>query len=117
MKSLLAALLVALACSDTLLAQPRDRTLEKFDLALARTPALRMELGPDPPAPRTFGVFTLVPPHGRGEMIRVSVPIGALVSRAARSVAAANRRRHEADARREVQDDLARLLAGKRKTR
>ena len=58
------------------------------------------------PLPKTFGVFTLVPPTGPGEVLRVSVPIGEFVSRAFKSVAAANHRRQEATARRKVQAEL-----------
>jgi len=53
--------------------------------------------------PKTFGVFTLVQPIEPGEMVRVSIPVGELVSRAFKGVAAANQRRQEAAARRRVQ--------------
>jgi hypothetical protein len=33
-------------------------------------------------APTTFGIFTLVLPTGRAEIIRVTIPIGELASRA-----------------------------------
>ena len=59
---------------------------------------------PGPPA--KLGIFTLVPPTGRGEIIRVSVPIGELVSRAFKSLSEANRRRQEAASRRKVEANL-----------
>jgi hypothetical protein len=52
--------------------------------------------------PKSVGVFTLLPPERPGEILRISVPIGELVSRAFKGVAAANRRRQEAAARRRV---------------
>jgi hypothetical protein len=107
MKGLAAGLLVSLACSAPLLAQERDPALARISLALQQpSPIVR---GVDPvqrAAPRTFGIFTLLPPTGRGEMVRVSIPIGDLVSRAFKSVAAANRRRQEDAARRKVEAAL-----------
>ena len=103
MKGLAAGIVVSMACSVPLLAQERDRSLERISLALQQP--LRLARGLDPvesAAPRTFGILTLVPPTGRGEMVRVSVPIGELVSRAFKGAAAANRRRQEAAARQTV---------------
>lgn len=107
MKGLAAGILASVVCSAPLLGQERDRSLERIGLAL-RQP-LSIVGGVDPvesAAPKTLGVFTLIPPTGRGEMVRVSVPIGELVSRAFNSVAVANRRRQEAAARREVEAAL-----------
>jgi hypothetical protein len=107
MKGLAAGILVSVACSAPLHAQERDRFVERISLALRQPlPILR---GVDPvesAAPRTFGIFTVVPPAGRGEMVRVSVPIGELVSRAFKSAGMANRRRQEAAARRKVEAAL-----------
>ena len=107
MKGFAAGILVSVACSAPLQAQERDRSLERIGLTLQQP--LPIVRGVDPvesAAPRTFGIFTLVPPTGRGEMVRVSVPIGELVSRAFKSAAAANRRRQEAAARRKVEAAL-----------
>lgn len=59
--------------------------------------------------PTKLGIFTLVPPTSRGEMVRVSIPIGELVTRAFAGVAAANQRRQEAAARRRVEEALEEL--------
>ena len=69
-----------------------------------------------PPRPTRLGVFTLVPPETNGEVVRVSIPIGQLVSRAARAVSAANHRRAERRADERVRKDLDRFFgsAGQR---
>jgi hypothetical protein len=106
MKALAGGLLVSVACSAPLLGQERDRSLERIRLGLQQPLPVS---GVDPvasAAPKTFGIFTLVPPTERGEIIRVSVPIGELVSQAFRGAAAANRRRQEAAARRKVEAAL-----------
>ena len=108
MKAVVCGLVIsAVACSAPLLAQERDRSLERISLGLqAPLPVLR---GVDPvesAAPKRFGIFTLLPPTKPGEMIRISVPVGELVTRAFRAVAAANRRREEAAARRKVEAEL-----------
>jgi hypothetical protein len=107
MKGLAAGLLVLLACPAPLLAQERDPALARISLALQQ-PTLIVR-GVDPverAAPKTFGIFTLLPPSAPGEIVRVSIPIGELVSRAFKSVAAANRRRQEEAARRKVEAAL-----------
>jgi len=107
MKALAGGLLVAVVCSAPLLAQERDRSLERISLALQQPLPIVHDLAPEESAvPKTLGIFTLVPPVGRGEMIRVSVPIGELVSRAFRGAAMANRRRQEAAAQRKVEAEL-----------
>jgi hypothetical protein len=53
-----------------------------------------------------LGPFTLGTTQLRGEVIRLSLPIGDYVSRGARVLAAANRRRREMAARRRVEADL-----------
>jgi hypothetical protein len=107
MKGFAGGLLVSLVCWAPLAAQERDRSLERIRLALQQPlPVVRDGGLVESGAPKTLGIFTLVPPAGRGEMIRVSVPIGEFVSRAFKGVAAAHRRRQEAAARREVQAAL-----------
>jgi hypothetical protein len=109
MKGLAAGILASVACSAPLFAQERDRPLERLSLALQQPLAasVRGAAPVDGARPKALGVFTLVPPTGRGEMIRVSVPVGDLVSRALSGAAAANRRRQEAAARRKVDAALA----------
>lgn len=103
MKGRSAGVVVSLFCSAPLLAQERDRSLERISLALQQpAPIVSSSVFLEPQAPRKLGIFTLVQPTLRGEIVRVSVPIGELVSRAFKGVAATNRRRREAAARREV---------------
>jgi hypothetical protein len=107
MRGLRAGFLLSVVGSAPLLAQERDRLLEQIDLALQRP--LPMVHRADPfenPTAKKLGVFTLVPPTQRGEMIRISVPIGEMVTRAFRGVAAAGRRRREQAARRDVEAEL-----------
>ena len=107
MKGLAGGLLVSFVCWAPLLAQERDRSLERISLALQQPlPTVRGVSPVESASPKTFGIFTLVPPTGRGEIVRVSVPIGELVSRAFKGVAAANHRRQEAAARRRVEAAL-----------
>ena len=107
MKALAGGLLFSLACSAPLVGQERDRSLERISLALQKPFSIMRGVDPiEVPAPKTLGIFTLVPPERHGEMVRVSIPIGELVSRAFRSVAAAKRRRQEEAARRRVEAAL-----------
>lgn len=109
MRRAVAGLGFALLCCPPLLAQEQDRSLERISLALQQpAPFVDGLFSPDPgSAPRrTIGPFTLVPPTGRGEIIRVSLPIGELVTSAFKQVAAANRRHQEAAARRRVEAAL-----------
>ena len=112
MKALAGGLIAAVACSAPLVGQDRDRSLERISLSLQQpAPALRLPAPVETPAPTTVGIFTLAPPTLRGEMVRVSVPVGDLVSRAIKGIASAHRRRQEAAARREVAAELARFKA------
>jgi hypothetical protein len=96
--------------SPSLLGQERDRALERIELGLQQPPSVLRGFDPVGSAtPTTFGIFTLVPPTGRGEMIRVTIPIGEIVSRAFKANKAARRRRQEATARREVESELQRF--------
>src|SRR5262245_8238293 len=126
MRRLALVIVVVPALSLHLSAQERDRSLERISLALQPPPPLlrsalrevhgasmRQTLGvpllaPLPGSP-TLGPFTLGTSRLQGEIIRLSLPVGELVSRGARALAAANRRRQEADARRKVQADLEAL--------
>lgn len=114
MRAVAATLLVGMVCSVTVSAQTSDRFIERMSLALQQPPSPTLtRIGPaeGSTAPKTFGIFTLVQPELRGEMIRVSVPIGELVSRAFKGTASAHRRRQEAAARREVLAALAAFTA------
>lgn len=107
MRGLLGGLLISLVGGAPLIAQERDRSLERIRVGLeAPLPLVR---GTDPAEstlPKSLGIFTLVEPQLRGEMVRVSVPIGALVMRAVRSVTTGDYRRQEAAARRRVAAEL-----------
>ena len=108
MKGFAGGLLASFICGAPLFAQERDRSLERISLALQQpVPLARNVDQTDGTKPHSVGIFTLVPPTLPGEIVRVSVPIGELVSRAFSGVAAANRRRQEAAARRKVAADLA----------
>jgi hypothetical protein len=61
-------------------------------------------------APPSLGGLTLVPPQTSGEVIRVALPVGELVSRAARSISDANHRRAERKADERVRKDLEQFL-------
>ena len=64
-----------------------------------------------PLTPSRMGMFTFVPPETDGEFIRVGIPVGELVSRAARAVSNANHRRAERKADERVRKDVAQFLA------
>ena len=107
MKGLTGGLLVSLVCSAPLLAQERDRSLERISLALHQPRPIMPSVVPfQGDLPKKLRIVTLVPATGPGEIVRVSVPIGELVSRAFKGVAAANQRRQEVAARRQVEAAL-----------
>ena len=103
MKGLVGGLLVSLVGWVPLLAQETDRSLERIGIALERPLPIVVAVDQaDSALPKTLGIFTFVPPTRPGEMVRVSVPIGKLVSRAFKGVVAAHQRRREIAARQEV---------------
>lgn len=107
MRPLVGGLVIALVYPVSTLAQERDPSLARISLALQRPSLFVASVTSETStAPTKFGIVTFVPPTGRGEMVRVSVPIGELISRAVKGVAAANQRRQEAAARREVETAL-----------
>jgi hypothetical protein len=61
--------------------------------------------------PARLGMLTLLPAQTRGEVVRVSLPIGELVSRGARTISDANRRHAERKADERVRKDLERFVA------
>ena len=98
------------------LAQERPLSLERIDLALQQPFLIVPGTAPvDGAAPTKLGIFTFVQPVRRGEMVRVSIPIGELVTRAFRSVGAVNQRRQEAAARRRVEAALSEFNPGPQK--
>ena len=110
MKALAGGLLVSLVCWAPLVAQERDRSLERISLSLQQPLPIARGVGQVESAlPKTLGIFSLVPPTRPGEIVRVSIPIGDLVSRAFKGVAAANQRRQKATARRTVSAALKRF--------
>ena len=113
----LVALVIALGLPPSVLAQENDRSAERVGAALQRQSLLGSGAltWADPP-PRKLGIFTLVPPEGPGEIVRLRLPIGELVSQAAHALSAAHQRRREASARHEVQRVLSAFIA-QRKTR
>ena len=107
MKGVAGCLLVSLVCWAPLVAQDRDRSLERISLALQQPIPIGRGVGQvESTLPKTLGIVTLVHPTRPGEIVRVSIPIGELVSRAFKGVAAANQRRQEAAARRKVEAAL-----------
>ena len=111
MKGLAGGLLVSLLYAAPLLAQERDGSLERIRLALQQPlPIVSSTVPVQGNLPKKLGIVTFVPPTGRGEMVRVAIPIGELVSRAFKGVAAANHRRQEAAARREVEAALTQFV-------
>src|SRR5215207_7320176 len=64
---------------------------------------------------RKVGILTLIPAAHRGEIVRLSLPLGDLVTRAARSIGAANYRRAERRAREEVRRVMLEMEAQRRR--
>jgi hypothetical protein len=107
MKALSIGLLLWLVSQVAVVAQESDRSLERIALALRQPHPVIHGLGAvEPSGPRKLGILTLVPPGLQGEIVRVSVPIGELVTRAFRGVAAAKQRRQEEAARQRVEAAL-----------
>jgi len=62
---------------------------------------------PSKPDEFRLGILTFLPPDTPGQFVSIRVPVGALASRAAHSIAAAHHRRAENAARDEVAKALA----------
>ncbi|HEY1911997.1 MAG TPA: hypothetical protein VGG73_13815 [Vicinamibacterales bacterium] len=92
---------------------PSPDTLDRIRTALSSPPALDMQtpLWEPTETPHQFGIFTFKTPDSGGEALRLSVPIGELVTRAIRSVKAAQYHRAERKAREEVADVVQQLDA------
>ena len=85
-------------------------SVERVQLALQRAnQQQKLTLSPSPwaePTVRTFGMFTVVFRGSPGEIVKVSLPIGELTTRAARAISNARHRRAERKAGEEVQSAL-----------
>jgi len=114
--------IAALACSYALTvlkaqevnSPSSSASLERVRVALQQrqpSPVIVGPLVPIPPDEWRFGILTFLPPDTRGEFVRVRVPIGALVSGVAHSIAATQRHRDEKAAR----EDVAKALEEFRK--
>ena len=108
----LVALMVGLGLPPLLLAQENDRSVQRISTALQRQSQIGSSVPTwtEPPS-RKLGIFTLVPPAEAGEMVRLRLPIGEMVSTAAQRVSAANQKRRETSARQEVQKALTAFFA------
>ena len=107
MKALAGTLVLGVVSVVPLVGQERDRSLKRIAFALQQPHSLIRGIDPVETAePRTFGIFTFVRPELPGEFVRVSVPIGELVSRAVRGISELKQRRQEEAARRRVEADL-----------
>lgn len=67
------------------------------------------------PGRRNIGILTLIAPEHRGEMVRMSLPVGDLVTRVVRGVGAAKHRRAQRKAREEVQRVMLEIEAQPRR--
>jgi hypothetical protein len=93
---------------------PSSASLERVRVALQQrqpSPLIVGPMVPIPPDEWRFGILTFLPPDTRGEFVRVRVPIGALVSGVAHSIAATQHHRAEKAAR----EDVAKALEEFRK--
>jgi hypothetical protein len=106
MKALASGLLLWVAYLVPLAGQERDRSLERIAVALEQQSVIRGIAPVETAEPRTSGVFAFVRPELPGEFVRVSVPLGELVSQVFRGISKAKQRRQEEAARRHVQADL-----------
>jgi hypothetical protein len=83
---------------------------------LDRPEALRIVLPPESPTPRKLGALNLAAPDfQRGEVIKISLPVGDLAMQLSRKIAAAQRERADRKAAERVQRDLDRFLASQPK--
>ena len=113
MRLLAASVVVVSALSSQLSAQEHSLSPDRIRLAQQPPPLPPQTPGIsifNPQAGETkFGPFTLRTPELRGEMIRLSLPVGEYASRVARRISNANRRRQEASARRRIAAELKML--------
>jgi hypothetical protein len=107
------AIAIVVMSSWPLVLRAQDWSLDKISVALQQ-PAPVFGTTPvftDPPRVlRKLGPLTLVQPELRGEFVRVTLPVGELISRAVDRIRTAALRREEAAARREVDAALKAFL-------
>ncbi len=120
--SVFVVVIAALACSCSLTvveaqevnSPSSSASLERVRVALQQrepSPLIVGPLIPLSPDEWRFGILAFLPPDTRGEFVRVRVPIGALVSGVAHSIAATRHHRAEKAAR----EDVAKALEEFRK--
>ncbi len=105
---------LALVQAQEVAAPSSSASQERIRVALQQRPPSPLIVGPMVPIPpdgRRFGILTFLPPDTRGQFVRVGVPIGALGSGVAHSMAATQHRHAERAAR----EDVARALEEFRK--
>lgn len=108
----LVVLVIVFGVPRMLEAQVDDRSVERVRAATQRP--LQLDSGSiawTAPPPRKLGVFALEPPSTRGEILRLRLPIGELLSKGAKGVSTANQRRRESSAGRHVQQELSAFIA------
>jgi hypothetical protein len=90
-----------------------EQTAKRIDASLQTPPKLIIRAEDLFPltGPSRLGMLTLVSPDANGEVIRLSIPVGELVSRAARAFSDANHRRAERRADERVRKDLGQFNA------
>jgi len=97
------ALVVAVLLPATGAAQVSHGQVGQVSTVVAPGPRLDLRsFSPSTPSPNRLGIFTFEAPVVAGEFLRVRVPVGELMSKAAHGLAAANHRRRERAARRDV---------------
>jgi len=100
--SVLVLVSVSGVASVTLHADESSQPSDRLRIALQDSPRLTIPVWTLPP-PRRFGVMSITPPQTRGEVVRMTLPIGDLTMRAARSIENASHQRADRKARTEVQ--------------
>ena len=118
------AIAIVVMTSWPLAVRAQESSLQRISIGLQQ-PVQRVSIGLQQPAPvfgttslptdraqisRKLGPLTLVQPEMRGEFVRVSLPVGELISRAVDHIRTAAARREAAAARREVNVALKAFL-------
>ena len=98
--------------------QPESSSLQRVRASLQNPPIQSKPFTPlwSEPGPKRIGILTLTAPQHPGEFVRVSLPVGDLVTRAVRGVGAAKHRRAERKAREEVQRVMLAIEAHPRRS-
>jgi len=113
-KRLISAGAIALCCGQTASVAAEQFQPKPNDVAVQTTQP-RLIIRPEDlfpiMRPTRLGMLTLQPPQTTGEVVRISIPVGELVSKAARALSDANHRRAERDADERVRKDLEQFIA------